>query len=209
MDNKTIDNCIMKWWSEESDCKSIITNNKIIISPFISPIYKFIILFWLFQITWNFLELYNIIDVSKKDNQIPNIILWVIINLWLIIWFLVNNYYNSKIFDFQKSYFYYWKYRKNFLNLEKNKKFSKLIFPLNKIDVIQILKKELKEKWWKNSQTYTYNCYELNLILNDNSRINILNHGNLNKIKETAQLLSQRLWVKVYDLTQVLENESY
>jgi hypothetical protein len=46
-----------------------------------------------------------------------------------------------------------------------------------------------------------YLSYELNLILKDRSRINIVDHGDLNDIRESAQKLADRLHIEVWDGT--------
>lgn len=111
--------------------------------------------------------------------------------------------FRSKIFDFQNGYFYDLRYQKKLFDLLYNEKYKQKFTQLSNIHALQILSERVS---WKNS---SYTSYELNMICKDSSRVNIIDHGNLDEIRRNAQEISQRLWVKVYDITQVLQNESY
>jgi hypothetical protein len=45
----------------------------------------------------------------------------------------------------------------------------------------------------------SYYSYELNLVLNDGSRINVVDHGNLKQLRSDTQTLSQFLGKPVWD----------
>ncbi len=45
----------------------------------------------------------------------------------------------------------------------------------------------------------SYYSYELNLVLNDGSRINVVDHGNLKRLRSDTQTLSQFLGKPVWD----------
>jgi len=47
----------------------------------------------------------------------------------------------------------------------------------------------------------SYYSHELNLVLKDGKRINVIDHGNLNKIREDAKKLSEFLCTPVWDAT--------
>jgi hypothetical protein len=49
------------------------------------------------------------------------------------------------------------------------------------------------------SDNDTYRSYELNLILKDGKRINVVDHGNESKLREDAQTLSRFIEKPVWD----------
>jgi hypothetical protein len=48
----------------------------------------------------------------------------------------------------------------------------------------------------------SYHSYELNLVLNDGSRINVVDHGNLERLRSDASTLSRFLDKPVWDATR-------
>lgn len=131
---------------------------------------------------------------------------WELLFWGLLSWAFFALFYfifRSKIFDFQNGYFYDLRYQKKIFELLNNEKYRQKFTPLNTIHALQILSERVS---WKNS---SYTSYELNMICKDSSRVNIIDHGNLDEIRRNAQEIASRLWVKVYDITQVLQNESY
>jgi hypothetical protein len=48
----------------------------------------------------------------------------------------------------------------------------------------------------------SYYSYELNLVLDDGSRINVVDHGNLERLRSDANALSQFLDKPVWDATR-------
>lgn len=66
---------------------------------------------------------------------------------------------------------------------------------LNTIHALQLIKERCRTK---NS---TYYSYELNLVLESGQRINVVDHGGLNRIPEDANQLSQFLCIPVWDAT--------
>ena len=67
--------------------------------------------------------------------------------------------------------------------------------PLSSIHALQLLSEYISGS--KNS----YTSYELNLVLNDGSRINVVDHGNLERLRSDANRLSQFLDKPVWDAT--------
>jgi hypothetical protein len=78
--------------------------------------------------------------------------------------------------------------RKNFVNISERFNISHVIW-------IQILEKKVKQ-WWA-----TLECYELNMLLKNSQRVNILNHVHLRDISNIAAILWKRIWVNIYDET--------
>ncbi len=68
--------------------------------------------------------------------------------------------------------------------------------PLSSIHALQLLSEFVSGS--KNS----YHSYELNLVLNDGSRINVVDHGNLERLRADASTLSQFLDKPVWDATR-------
>ena len=48
----------------------------------------------------------------------------------------------------------------------------------------------------------SYYSYELNLVLKDGKRINVVDHGSIRKLREDAEILSKFLSIPVWDATQ-------
>ena len=66
---------------------------------------------------------------------------------------------------------------------------------LNDIHAIQLL----KESCGSPSKGSAYVSYELNLVLNDSSRLNVVDHRNSSQIRSDADKLSKFLGVPVWD----------
>jgi len=66
---------------------------------------------------------------------------------------------------------------------------------LNSIHALQLIKEYCRKK------DSSYYSYELNLVLESGQRINVVDHGNLNRIRDDAQTLSQFLGIPVWDAT--------
>jgi len=66
---------------------------------------------------------------------------------------------------------------------------------LSDIHAIQLLSEYIK------SDKSSYYSYELNLVLNDGTRLNVIDHGNKNSIREDALILSNYLGKPVWDAT--------
>ncbi|VAX28095.1 hypothetical protein MNBD_IGNAVI01-2953 [hydrothermal vent metagenome] len=103
-------------------------------------------------------------------------------------------YFGTKPIVFEKSSGYFWKGRKNpetVYNMSEVKDYVKL----KDIYALQIISEYIK------SSKSSYYSYELNLVLNDASRINVIDHGNLKKIRKDTLKLSQFLRKPVWDAT--------
>ena len=70
---------------------------------------------------------------------------------------------------------------------------GKKSFDLRKTEAIQLIRE------YVSGHKSSYYSYELNLIYSDGSRINIVDHGALRKLREDAGLLSEYLSVPVWD----------
>jgi hypothetical protein len=94
------------------------------------------------------------------------------------------------VFDLTNGYF--WKGRKNPTE-EFDLTTRKACVQLGRIHALQIISEYCRGN--KNS----YYSYELNLVLDDTERINVIDHGNLRKLRQDAQALADFLGVPLWD----------
>lgn len=103
----------------------------------------------------------------------------------------VMYYYGTAPIAFDRLRGYFWKGRKapnEVLNMSALKDACKL----EDIHAVQILSERCSGK-------SSYYSYEMNLVLHDGRRYNVIDHGNLIKIREDAQALATFLNVPVWD----------
>ena len=99
--------------------------------------------------------------------------------------FLSYQFLRPRVFDKRANY-YYKGFRKNF----KRKKIN--VIPFNKIIAIQLIGETIS------SDNGSYKSFELNLVLDDISRLNVIDHGNLKKLIDDAEVLSAFLDVPIW-----------
>lgn len=124
------------------------------------------------------------------------IIIFIVISIILI--FFSLSYLSSwtKIFNFENWFFYNKKYENKINLFYWNEKYKDKIILISSIHALQIISEYIS--WSK----HNFTSYELNLILKDSSRINIIDNWDLEEIRKIAQEISLKLKVKNYDLTQ-------
>ncbi len=93
------------------------------------------------------------------------------------------------VFDKQSGFF--WKGRKEPVGIIYTNNFCQFT-KLNTIHAIQLISEYIK------SDKKAYYSYELNIVLKDGKRINILDHGKKNEIEENAKKLSNYLGKPVW-----------
>lgn len=174
------------------------------------------LMFWIIKIILLipiFVILYIIItkDLSWEITYIKSIkdykeaiSISIILNIFL--WLVISVFSKTKIFDFENNCFYDLRFKKLVWN--KDIDLTKIwIIDFSKIYAIQIIPEKIKNNNNTENQvsfdTY-YTSYELNLILKDSSRVLVVDHWNLSEIRNNAQVISQKLNIKIYDLTTVL-----
>lgn len=96
---------------------------------------------------------------------------------------------------FDKSQGYFWKSRKEPRELYNLQQEGKNHIPLRDIYAIQVIPERISSK------NGSYYSYEMNLILKDASRVNVIDYGNLSKIRHSAETVSTFLDVPVWDIT--------
>jgi hypothetical protein len=103
-------------------------------------------------------------------------------------------FFGTKPIVFENGSGYFWKGRKN-PQFRNNANDSKNSTKLSEIHALQIIKEYVR------GDKTSYHSYEINLVLNDASRINVVDHGKLKQIREDAEKLSQFLRKPVWDAT--------
>ena len=96
--------------------------------------------------------------------------------------------YMPRVFDKQLG-LYYKTYK---VDLQNSRKASNKQTPLNAIVAIQIISEYIS------SSDSSYNSFELNLVLGDGSRKNVVDHGNLKSIVDDAHIISEFLNVPIW-----------
>lgn len=103
----------------------------------------------------------------------------------------------EKVFD--KTAGWYWKGKQPDQNfdgtLEVSNPCKRRAVKLEEIHALQILSEYVSGS----SNSSSYHSYELNLVLHDGSRINVLDHGQYSALAEDAYMLSEFLGVPVWD----------
>lgn len=174
---------------------------------------------YLFKVKWFFPEEYlgiffvpiiaTIIILYSKNFEVNNmfweflwLIIFSIIYSWLA-WLIFYSLHRSYIFDFQNWYFYDTIYTQKLFEFLQDEKYKNKIISLNEIEALQIISERL------HSKNTSYTSYELNMILKNSSRVNIIDHWNLEEIRKNASELANKLWVKVYDITEIYVENFY
>ncbi|NRD21491.1 hypothetical protein HNV08_15660 [Winogradskyella eckloniae] len=103
--------------------------------------------------------------------------------------FLFYSFYKPRVFDKQLGIYY----KAYTIDIHKIKKdTTKKYIPLNTIIALQIIGEHVK------SDKGSYKSFELNLVLNDCSRKNVVDHGNLKSIIIDAEIISKFLNVPIW-----------
>jgi hypothetical protein len=105
---------------------------------------------------------------------------------------IILGYLGTKPIVFDREYGFYWKGRKK-PNRDIEYSHPELFTPLNDIHALQILSEYVK------GNKSSYYSYELNLVFRDGSRENVVDHGNLDKIRNDARKVSQFINRPVWD----------
>tara|TARA_R110002111_G_scaffold66446_6_gene108294 strand:- start:2743 stop:3408 length:666 start_codon:yes stop_codon:yes gene_type:complete len=103
--------------------------------------------------------------------------------------FMFYMFYMPRVFDKQIGY-YYKAYSPG--SHYRNRRSSKSHIPLKSIIAIQLIGEHVK------NDKGSYKSFELNLVLNDGSRNNVIDHGNLKSIISDAEILSNFLNIPIW-----------
>lgn len=96
------------------------------------------------------------------------------------------------VFDLDEGYF--WKNQKK---PDKNLKTSSTQCQLDDIHAIQLIQERIQSGGSSGSSTFY--SFEMNLVLNNGNRLNVVDHGTLSRIRENADQLSDFLDLPVWD----------
>jgi hypothetical protein len=118
----------------------------------------------------------------------PIVVGFILIIIAGVMWYLSTS---PIIFDKTKGYF--WKGRNDPLEISENSDPNRFA-NLRDIHALQLI----SETCWRNEDR-TYRSHELNLVLKDSTRINVVDHGAKENIRECAHRLSQFLEKPVWD----------
>ena len=103
--------------------------------------------------------------------------------------FMFYRFYEPRVFDKQLGV-YYKAYNVDLHRIKRDT--TKKYIPLNSIIALQIIGEHIK------SDKGSYKSFELNLVLQDGSRKNVIDHGNLKSIIVDAEILSKFLNVPIW-----------
>jgi len=105
-------------------------------------------------------------------------------------------YFGTTPIVFDRASGYFWKGRKtpqDVLDWHSLKNVAQI----GEIHALQILAEYIR------GSKSSYYSYELNIVLRDGKRLNVVDHGNLNKLREDAKTLSVFLGKAVWDATEI------
>lgn len=110
--------------------------------------------------------------------------------------FLLYKFAKPVIFDKMKGlYWKGWKVPKGYLAQIPEDDSSRI----SNLHAIQLIAERVR------GNKRTYYSYEMNLVLKDGSRMNVIDHGNVGKLREDARILSEFLSVPVWDVGAAYE----
>ena len=123
----------------------------------------------------------------------PTIVLPMLVPVIFIVAGVAMLFYFSRPVVFDKSVGFFWKgFRQPSTVYSRNKR--KKAVRIEEIRGLQIVKELVHAK-------NSYTSYELNLVLNNSERINVTDHGNLQKTRKDARKLAEFLNVSMWDTT--------
>jgi hypothetical protein len=106
---------------------------------------------------------------------------------------IVLGYLGTKPIVFDREYGFYWKGRRK-PNRDIEYSHPELFTPLKNIHALQILSEYIK------GNKSSYYSYELNLVFKDGSRANVIDHGNLDRIREDTRKINQFINRPIWDI---------
>jgi hypothetical protein len=141
------------------------------------------------------------IMVNSDSGGAPGILSFLI-NLVPLVFFVVGFFLfrsSTKPIVFNKTTGYFWKGRLK-ENENPSQKPLKVYCKLIEIVSLQIISERVKSSSSSSSGgSSSFRSYEINLILQDASRLNVIDHGNKKKLLEDAEQLASYLGVPIWD----------
>lgn len=93
------------------------------------------------------------------------------------------------VFDRQNGYFYRGKPRMAYGIIDPN---DRSMVPLSSIHAIQVTRERVR------GRNTSFVSYEINLVLRDKTRVNVVDHGNLDVVRTDSKQLGEYLGVPVW-----------
>lgn len=106
---------------------------------------------------------------------------------------MVFSYRQARVFDIDIGYF--WRDKRK---PEKSLGISEDQCELNKIHAVQIIQERVRKSAGSSGSSYFFS-YEINLVLDDGQRLNVVDHGTLSRIRKDAKELAEFLNVPLWD----------
>lgn len=130
--------------------------------------------------------IYNYSENRNFNFLYDNIFTVIIASIFSVaVFFLLREFFKPIVFDKSTNRYYKGFYRNR---VEK----SKNNIALSRICALQIIGEIVK------GDDHTYKSYELNLVLDDATRLNVIDHGNLKGIIQDAKWLSEFLNIPIW-----------
>jgi hypothetical protein len=134
-----------------------------------------------------------IIGIFFTEFDFTNLVPVILFSIFTIVGiFTLRAFRRKRIFDFQMGYFSVGKVPENSFDGS----IAKNMTSLRDIRAIQVIGENCS-----GSKGSRYRSYEINLVLRDASRVNVIDHGNLSQILLDAQQISARLRVPIWDVS--------
>jgi hypothetical protein len=144
---------------------------------------SFALVFLLIGLVIICIGVYNAIKTMDLSNHIYFILFGTL--FFSVGLFIFYTAYKPIVFDKTSNYFYKG-YKKN------KKRGAENFIPLSNIIALQLIGETISNK------NGGYKSFEINLVLNDATRINVVDHGNLKKIIDDAEILSKYLNIPIW-----------
>lgn len=134
-----------------------------------------------------------IVSISSTKFDFDSLVPAVLFSIPTIVGiFMLKGFWKKRIFDFQMGYFSVGKIPEN--NFDGS--VTNNMTSLHNVRAIQVIGENCS-----GSKGSRYRSYEINLVLKDSSRVNVIDHGNLSQILLDAQQIATRLKVPVWDVS--------
>ena len=136
-------------------------------------------------------------DSGDSTGILPFLINLVPLVFFIVGFFLLRS--STKPIVFNKTTGYFWKGRLK-ENEKPEQKPLKVYCKLIDIVALQIISERVKSSSSSSSGgSSSFRSYEINLVLQDASRLNVIDHGNKKKLMEDAQQLASYLRVPIWE----------
>ena len=187
---------LVSWWTNFKTVNVVEDNfwRLIIKSSFQSYFFASI-----FLVVWSLITMQFLVwvDFSKFKTDIKlfaeSLSLVIFPSIFIFVWlFLLIRANRKKIFDKSMWYLHDWKKQKDNYGIFKP---GSNDIALSSIHALQIIKEYVQ------SSKSSYTSYELNLVLKDTKRINLMDYWWLEDIRKQAETIWRYLWAPVWDTT--------